>query len=175
MAAAKAKIEKGNEKGDVLKSRNELVGLPVVYEASGTVAGTVKDVVCQPGERKVSGLVVEKKGLMKKTTYVPWSKVNLMGNNCVMVDPDGLMKMPKDAWVFEGPFQQTPKVYDTEGKELGHVTDIAMDEQTGHTVRLTISRSILDDYREGRPQYEQFVFQGESGNVIVPQIHQERE
>lgn len=147
--------------GEHIKRRDEIVGLPVVEELSGQIVGRVKEIDYTPGNRSISGLIVER-GNIKRPVYIAHDRVRIMGDNAIIIQAGGDIPAPRRVQI-----KPRARAYLPDGTEAGVVTDFAIDPKNGNVATLEISRGIFDDLRYGRERISHFALMEFSKDIVI--------
>ncbi len=126
---------------------SELLGRRAVVREGGQEAGKVKDLVIDPSGRQVLGLVLVE-GLMRKTMVAPWSGVQTIGPDSVILSPAHSVVRPEQAPEIKAVLDSKlktkgRKLQTTDGKELGEIEDLQFDEKTGAVLGYEISGGLF--------------------------------
>ncbi|MFH0914983.1 MAG: PRC-barrel domain-containing protein [bacterium] len=132
----------------------EVIGRPVIVREGGQAVGKIKDlVVDQPG-KQVLGFVISE-GLLKSTKVAPWTALQAIGPDSVVLNAAGDVvkagQAPDIKSVLDkGKNIRGLRLQTTEGKELGKVEDFQFDEHTGAVEGYELSGGLFSDTFGGR-------------------------
>lgn len=129
-----------------MKYDSELYDLPVVDRISGELVGFMRGVVCQPGKKRIEGIVFEERGWMHRCHFVPWQAVSVIGDKSIIIDSSRKNKSSKNA-VCPG---RDSKVFNPDGSYIGRISNYLIDEHNGSILGMELSASIMDDLKFGR-------------------------
>ena len=131
----------------------QITGLIAVTHGTGARVGLVERVcLCADGQ-DVQGLILQKRGLMRRRRYVPFAGIALWGERTVAVTAE--QKVPK--CVLKQQAIMGMSVLDTAGERLGWVTDALVEETTGRVMALEVSHGYVDDFVRGRIRVRDFM------------------
>ncbi|OEF98918.1 hypothetical protein BHF71_03050 [Vulcanibacillus modesticaldus] len=155
-----------------MKKIQDVLGLPVLDTSTGKKLGVVKDVYFnQRGE--LVGLAVESPGIFTKRSYLSFDKVGAIGDDAVTIGTERfLTSFNQNSYYSFSTGKKAYKEYPivtTNGKELGHISDVYFQEELGKILGYEISDGFLSDVTEGRRTIQipkKMVF-GEDA-IIVP-------
>lgn len=124
----------------------QITGLVAVSHGTGRKTGLVQHVVLSADGQDVQGLILQKQGLVRRKTFVPFTGIALWGEKTVTVTregnlPSGIRQRQEIAGM---------SVLDTSGERLGWVTDALVEETTGRVLAIEISQGFVDDFVSGR-------------------------
>jgi uncharacterized protein YrrD len=139
-----------------MKYDSELFDLPVVDRLTGGLLGYMRGIVCQPGKRRMEGIVFEDRGWIHRCRFVPWSSVSVIGDRSILIDGSGLARVSRSA-VCPG---RDSKVYDSNGGYVGRISNYLIDEKSGAVLGMELSASMMDDLKFGRKIIEN------KGNIV---------
>ncbi|MDD3925835.1 MAG: PRC-barrel domain-containing protein [bacterium] len=137
----------------------EITGLPVYDASEGKKLGSIKDIVLDIDSRKVMGFTVDTGGLFGPGHKVlPMEEIKSIGPDAVMVSDKthavlhdenrepGIKKILEEGHSVYG-----KKILTRSGKELGAVSDIMVDTDSGVVSGYEISGGVARDIGRGRP------------------------
>lgn len=158
---------------------SQLYDLPVVDRLSGDVAGFMRGVVCQPGKKRIEGIIFEERSLLRRCHFVPWQAITVIGENSIVVDT---VQKNHTSRSMACPGRES-KVYNSDGSYLGRISNYIIDERTGSVTGMEISASIIDDLKFGRKiientgnimKGEDFLMLMDSASEELPELSERR-
>ena len=123
-----------------------IMGLIAVSHGTGRRTGLVEHVILCADGQDVQGLILRKRGLLRKRRFVPFDDIALWGEKTVTIASE--QKIPRKIRQRSGVAGMP--VLDTAGERIGWVTDVLVEENTGCVLALEVSRGYLDDFTTGR-------------------------
>ncbi|WNS74401.1 PRC-barrel domain-containing protein [Bacillus sp. DTU_2020_1000418_1_SI_GHA_SEK_038] len=129
-----------------------LKGLPVIEIKSGTKIGEVFDLSISSGG-VVTGLIIRKGALLKKSLLLEVKNVSSFGWDGVMVETQQVLEPIKnmDEYTFDSHNRLTGKMMMTrEGERLGLLEDVYFQEEVGTIVGYELSDGFFSDMLEGK-------------------------
>jgi uncharacterized protein YrrD len=133
---------------------SEMIGKPVVSTDSGDKMGTITDALLDASAATVLGLVI-RHGLIPKDEVLPLADVQRVGRDAVLARTEEHLMGSRD-W-RKGEVEVTRssevmgrRVVTAAGEQLGAVSDILIDEQTGHFGGLEVQSRSLGGLRSHR-------------------------
>ncbi|WP_164462213.1 PRC-barrel domain-containing protein [Bacillus sp. FJAT-42376] len=136
-----------------MRTYGTIKGLPVFDARNAVCIGKICDIVISSGGR-VSGLILDGRGLFKKDRFIPLSCIGSVGEDGVMVsDLEQLQSLgaAKEDDRFRGNGQLFNKtVYSRTGEQLGLLEDVYFTEQLGTIVAYELTDGFFADLTEGR-------------------------
>lgn len=139
-----------------MKRMSRLIGTAVI--ADGRRKGRVSGVVLCDG-RHMAGVLVE--GMLGGSRMVPFGQINVMGEVSLQCSGRGMRSGGHEPFV-------PGRVLTTDGRRLGRVSDLIIDERTGHIDAIEISHGYIDDMLEGRFICSEFSLAPRTGNAVIP-------
>ena len=139
----------------------EITGLVSVSHGTGRRMGLVEHVALSADGQDVQGLILQRRGLLRRKRYVPFQSIALWGEKTVSVTAEE--RIPKS--VRKTPDIEGLRVLDTSGERLGWVTDALVEETTGRVLALEVSRGYVDDFISGRIRVRDFTMR--LGGVVA--------
>jgi uncharacterized protein YrrD len=133
---------------------SEVIGRPVIVREGGQEVGKIKDLVVDQSGKQVLGFVVSE-GLLSSTKVAPWSGLQAIGPDSVILSAAGSVVKAAGAPEIKSALDRGTNVrglrlQTTEGKELGKIEDFQFDEHTGAVEGYELSGGIFSDTFEGR-------------------------
>lgn len=133
---------------------SDLIGRPVIVREGGREAGRVKDIVVDQPGRRVLGFVVSE-GILRGTKVAPWKALSAIGPDAVILSSAGSVvkaaEAPEIKAVLDtGTSIRGLKVQTTQGKQLGKIEDIHLNEETGDVEGYEMSGGALSEALGGR-------------------------
>ena len=138
-----------------MKRLNEVIGLPVM--CGGQRMGFVSALCLSPDAHDVIGLNMQRS--FRGGIFVPESGIRRLGERFVEIDRPQAQKTRPGA--------KFAPACDTQGMQLGLITDAAIDEQTLHVTALEISFGPLDDLIGGRRWVHRFTAEEHTGRIVI--------
>ncbi|MDD2421833.1 MAG: PRC-barrel domain-containing protein [Heliobacteriaceae bacterium] len=134
-----------------MRKGREIVHLPVVNPATGETLGQAVDLVVDPGQGKITALLIQPPGGTEKAR-LPLGEVELTGD--MVRAPGGLPpgKEPETdspAQVCISQLTGLP-VVTRSGKKLGQIGDLVFNSQAGEITGLEVSDGLVQDLLTGR-------------------------
>lgn len=139
-----------------MKYDSELYDLPVVDRPTGVLVGYMRGIVCQPGNRRMEGIVFEDRGWIRRCHFVPWSEISVIGDRSILIDGFGHGRVSRNV-ICPG---RDSRVYDSNGGYVGRISNYLIDEKSGAVLGMELSASMLDDLKFGRKIIEN------KGNIV---------
>ncbi len=129
--------------------------MPVISLEEGRQIGIVKGLVVDPAARKVAALIIEQKGLFKEQRFIPYNRINSVGNDAITIEKSSgieraagvpeIARLLKEKVVTIG-----AKIMTDNGTVLGYVDEYYVDLSTGTIAGLEFSGNRLDSIIKGR-------------------------
>lgn len=133
---------------------SDMIGKPVVSTSSGDKLGTVSDALLDASAATVVGLIV-RHGLIPKEHVLPLADVQRVGRDSVLARTEEHLMSSRE-W-REGDLEATRssalrgrRVVTAGGEQLGAVSDILIDEQTGDFGGIEVESLSLGGLRSRR-------------------------
>ena len=133
-----------------------IIGLHIVTVDTGSIVQTVTDLLYNPKTHQVEALLVTNGGLFSSAKAVAMSDVKNIGENAVIIPDSSVVKSVKEIGGSIQTIANSDKylvktnVLTIDGKELGKVTDIYFDSQTGYVETMEVSQGGLKTITEGK-------------------------
>jgi uncharacterized protein YrrD len=139
-----------------MKYASDIVGLPVVSHATGERIHEVKDLLYDESQHNVLGLLVEEGGWLSKALAVPFSAITSIGADAVIIpSKDAVVEAAADERMSAASRRTVAvkgkQVMSEDGKDLGRIADLVVDETSGRVDGYLISGGIFADVYKGQP------------------------
>jgi len=140
-----------------MRKGRSIIGLKVISQPDGIDLGKVKDLVFDHDTDELLALLISDKELFGiiDAQIVPWHEVRTIGPDVVLVASTeskinaGSDRRVKDIMDRETALSGT-KVYTTDGRDLGSLADMYIDEETGQVLGYELSGGFVSDTMSGK-------------------------
>mgnify|MGYP000968422843 CR=1 FL=1 len=138
----------------MLHRYGNVLNLPVICADSGKRAGTVKDLIFDSGKKEVMALLLESAGLfLKKKAVLLEELLDFRGDAAVISSKSCIKEID-----IQDYFEVFPgigcligiKVFSKSAGEIGTVSDVIFDAESGRIEGFEISDGLLQDIMQGR-------------------------
>lgn len=138
-----------------MRKSKKFIGMPVISLAEGQQIGTVKGLVVNPVDQKISALIIEQKGWFKDQKFAPYGKVRSVGNDAITIGQTGHVEkaasLPEILNLYKERINVIGcKVMAENGTQLGIVDEYYVEETTGAIAGLELSGNLLNSLITGR-------------------------
>ena len=140
-----------------MRKGKSLIGMPIVGQDDGARVGVVKDLVFDHDTDEVLALVLAEKDLfgLIDAVIVPWRYVRNLGNDFILVEnSQAKMHLRDDARIKGMTNRETvlsgTQVLTAEGKHIGTLADMCIDEQSGRVIGYEVSGGFFADTLRGK-------------------------
>lgn len=139
-----------------MRKGRDVTRLPVLTFDTGEKVGEAKELLFDPENNRVLGLLIDEGGWFKERRVVPFGEIKSIG-------PDGVIIPSADVIVSAKGNEELSKAMETNriiagarvftesGKDLGQIADIVFDEATGQIAGYDVSGGFLADRFRGQP------------------------
>ncbi len=131
-----------------------LIGMPVFSLDQGKEVGELKNLIFDPVQRRVIGLILREGGLFRRPEILPYEEIEAIGPDAVV-----LRRQPEEATVTSRISDQDVKesfnltgrkVLSEEGHNLGTIYDLYINEGTGEVFGFELTQGIFRDTSTGK-------------------------
>lgn len=138
-----------------MRKGREMLGLPVIALAQAAKVGVVRDLAIDPSRRAVVALLLADTPRKKPDRVVSFQSVRRMGPDAVLIEDQSaatpLSEHPEMLTLWEGPSRLSGlQVLTEEGRTVGTVADVMLDERSGAIEQYQLSAGALRDVFSGR-------------------------
>jgi len=135
-------------------SGRELIGMPIYSLDRGEEVGEVENLIFDPDQRKILGIVLEEGGLFRSPQIIPFESIESIGPDTLVLKRGAPLELPSEEvdheQIKEGFNLTGRKVISDRGHEIGNVYDLDIDELTGSVTGIEIRRGLFQDTAEGK-------------------------
>lgn len=129
----------------------EIIGLPVVSLAAGKEIGVVEDILWSHPELKIHYLVIDEKGALNRSRYLPFTEIISIGTDAVTVSGQQVVEEEDEVSVGKSVKQTGGELVMTQdGKNLGTLEDVVFDADEGKLLGYEVSTGLVGDLLSGR-------------------------
>jgi len=158
----------------VLKRRDEIIGLPAINKEDGKKLGYVKDIIVKTGKKRITGVLVESEGFLKRLFFIPLDKICVFGDVAVIVNinSSSVQNIKKNNKGYE--HASSPigvQVMTKDGNEIGVISNIILDESDGSIQGYEVSQGFFDDLFKGRMHFREITSMELSKDIAI--VHDE--
>jgi len=138
----------------VLKGR-EIISLPVIALSNGKQLGEVKDLIYDFGENRVIGYLIENGGWLRNSKGFLHDDVFRRENESLIIADESVIKPIKSIPVLKKTVSEKRdirglRVEYEDGRSIGIIQDLILDENTGEITGYEISDGVIEDLLKGR-------------------------
>lgn len=126
-------------------SVNGIIGTKITSLQEGKSLDTVKDVIYEPSENKITAFIVKERKLFSDTQVLPFSSVQSIGDDLIMINSQYDIRKVSDvpesiSYIARHNFYLTDsKIITENGRTLGVITDMFFDADTGEVKELEVT------------------------------------
>ena len=126
------------------------MGLPIISFDSGEIVGRVKEFLFVSDLKKFFGIMLDGSFLNKDKIILSKNVISI-GTDAIIVNGQDIVQDLKDVLGYRSIYQFKDKeIYTKDGKDLGMVKDIRINQENGDIECLEISDGIISDIINGR-------------------------
>jgi uncharacterized protein YrrD len=135
------------------KKATQIIGLPVVTLNRGTKIYDVEDMILDPERRQVLALVVQERAWFHSAKALPFGRIHAIGPDAVII-PDGRVIIDVDRdpvlrRLYNDQIVKGLRVLTEDGRKLGQVADMLLDDKTGEIKGYYVSIGRVLDITQG--------------------------
>jgi len=139
----------------IMRKSKQFISMPVISLEEGQQIGIIKGLVVDPGLKKVAALIIEQKGWFNDQKFIPYSKVNSVGDDAVtvkhgtMVQKGGnlpeIISLSKNKVKVSG-----ARIVTENGTLMGEAEDYYVNLATGEMIGIEFSGSFINGLFSGK-------------------------
>lgn len=134
----------------------DVIGLKVITLEHGQIIEDIDELVYDPQDTKVKALVVDEGGWFSDAKVILFEDIQTIGKDAVIISSAAVIKKASDVTervhriIKNDNYLTTNKVITEDGTDLGHVSDIYFDQQTGNVIEMEVSQGALKNVQSGK-------------------------
>lgn len=138
-----------------MRKSKQFISMPVISLEEGQQIGTVRELVVNPAEKRVTALAVEQKGWFKEHKYIPYSKIRSVGDDAVTINRVSAVQRSGNLPEIINLLREKnsipgARIVTESGTLLGVVDDYYVDLETGEIVGMEFRSGYLDAVFNGK-------------------------
>jgi uncharacterized protein YrrD len=148
-----------------LRKGRDLIGLPILEASSGQRLGEVQDLVFDPMQCSLTGLLIDKGSWLHSPKQVVVESVSEVNGDGIKVHNSSLSELEHSKQLVSSLCGK--RVATAGGKVLGSIQDVVIDESCFKLTGYEISDGFISDLVSGRAVIEQPSIVTQSNYVVV--------
>lgn len=158
----------------MLIKASKVIGLPVFTINDGRKIENVEDVIYDPIRNRIEALLIEKGGWFGESRVILYDDLEGIGYDAALITDRKLMRKITEvgkniqAIVKNDTFLTNTRIITEDGIELGRVSDIYFNSQTGRVEEFEVSQGTIKNWKEGkkRVKIESLVTIGHDATIV---------
>lgn len=139
-----------------MKLASEIIGLNVLAFDTGKTFAKVEDIIYDDQTNRVVALLVDRGGWFSDAKVIDYTSIQSVGDDAVIVPTENVVSVAKESELInravgEKVSVKGKQIMTEDGKDLGKVADLNIDETTGRVVGYMASGGIFSDIYNGKP------------------------
>lgn len=142
--------------------------------AQGKKLSTIEDVIYDPQQNRVKALLVDKGGWFADAKIILIHDATSIGEDAVMIEDENKIKKAEEvkdgvaAVAKDDNYLTKTKVIAEDGKELGKVSDIYFDTNTGDVEEFEVSQGFMKNMQSGKKKFKvaEIVSVGKDATIV---------
>lgn len=139
----------------VLKASG-VIGINIISLDKGEKVGEINDIIYDPENQNIKAFLIDEGGWFSEARVIPFEKVQKIGTDAITINTSQDIKKgseipdPLSSVSERNSKIRKMNVVTEEGNNIGRVTDVIFDTQTGKVEEYEISKGPIDDLKKGR-------------------------
>ncbi len=138
-----------------MRKGSDLLGKVIVTYDTGEKIERVQDLIFDETSNRLLGLLVSEGGLLRQARVVPFSKLQAIGPNAVIVPSKSAVTTARSvpeirAILKRNNILRGTRIFTVNGRDLGTIIDLYFDDQTGAIEGYEVSGGLFADAYSGR-------------------------
>lgn len=139
-----------------MKLASEIIGLNVIAFDTGKTFTKVEDIIYDDQTNRVIALLVDRGGWFSDAKVIDYTSIQSVGEDAVIVPHENVVSVAKESELInravgEKVSVKGKQIMTEDGKDLGKVADLNIDETTGRVVGYMATGGIFSDIYNGKP------------------------
>lgn len=141
---------------EIMIKGSEVLNLKVITLDSGQEIGSVKDLIYDPQQNQLLGLLINEGGWLSDARVILFEDIKNIGSNAVVVQSKDVFKNASEVSqrvsqiANDSTYLTNTKVITEYGRGIGDIIDVLFDPNTGKVSTLEVSKGGINDLRFGR-------------------------
>jgi uncharacterized protein YrrD len=137
-------------------SGSQVIGLRVVTKNTGEEIDTVKDVLYSSHHHQIVGLLIKADGLFGQGQVILTEDIESIGPDAVIIKskealvPSDKLPEPVTNIIKSDHYLSQTRIMSEDGEDLGEVSDLHFDSQTGQVIDFTVSQGTIKNMESGQ-------------------------
>ena len=152
---------------------NSVINLPVITVDNGKKLSRIKDLIYDAKNNQLKALLIDEGGWFSGAKVIPYANIERIGKDAVIIKSENMIRKASEfgeklSHIGDNEKYLTKTRIITEsGSDLGKVSDLIFDDQTGKVMEFEVSRG-LKDFKSGkkRVRIEDIVTIGKDATVV---------
>lgn len=153
---------------------DKILGLKIISIDTGKEIDTISDIIYDPKLNKVRGFVVSEGGWFKDAQVLLIENVKNIGADAVMVQSENVIRTPDQVQdrvmsiAEHGHNLTKTKVITEDGTQLGIITDILFDSDSGQVEEFEVSQGLVENVKSGKKRFkiDDIMTVGEESTIV---------
>ena len=138
-----------------MRKSKQFMAMPVISLEEGQQIGNIKGLIIDPVKKVVSALVIEQKGWFKEQKFIPFNKINSVGNDAITVEQNNTIQkgtvMPDIFKLYKKNLEITgTKIVTEAGTSLGYIDEYYVQLSDGAIAGIEFSGKLINSMLKGR-------------------------
>jgi len=138
-----------------MRRAKEIIGLPVLTFDNGKKLETVKGILYDPEHRRLVAFLVDERGWTDDARVIPFRAVKAVGRDALVINTGrDITTVAQDDEVKTALHERKNianlEVFTEDGRDLGSIVDISIDEASGEVKGYEVSGGFIADRLKGR-------------------------
>lgn len=138
-----------------MRKSKQLLSTPVISIEEGQQIGFVKGLLIDPSLKQVVALIIEQKGWFKEQKFIPFSKINSIGEDAITINRNSNAaresNLPNVVKLLKSNVKLTgARIVSENGTLLGYVDEYYIDLTSGQLVGIELTGKHLNSIVQGK-------------------------
>jgi len=152
----------------------DVIGLKVMTVSDGKEMGKIKDLVYDSNSHEVKALLLDEGGVFSDAKIILVPEIQSIGKDAILIKDQATVKKASEAdqvvaeTARKDQYLTATKIVSEDGTDLGKVTDLYFDPQTGKVHEFEVSQGFIGNIQSGkkRIRVEDIITVGEDATIV---------
>ncbi|ACV61160.1 conserved hypothetical protein [Desulfofarcimen acetoxidans DSM 771] len=155
-----------------MRKSKQFMAMPVISLEEGQQIGNIKGLIIDPVKKVVSALVIEQKGWFKEQKFIPFNKINSVGNDAITVEQSNTIQkgtvMPDIYKLYKANLEiNGTKIVTETGTALGYIDEYYVQLTDGAIAGIEFSGKLINSMLKGKAYLDSSFIRTIGKEVIV--------
>ncbi|RJR25986.1 hypothetical protein C4578_00355 [Candidatus Microgenomates bacterium] len=138
------------------RKASDVIGLKVISLDKGEEVGEINDIIYDPVSQRIKAFLLDEGGWFSEAKVIPFEGIEKIGEDAATINSSQKIEKASDV---PDPYSSVSErnskirkmnVVSENGNNIGKVSDVIFDEQSGEVIEYEITKGPIEDLKTGR-------------------------